>query len=128
MGALQMTGVALLASMLLLLLRELRPAAAPPLRLAASIFFVSGALSLLSPALLRLGELLSLAGGDAYTELLLTATGIALACELGAGFCRDLGESGVAEGLLFFGRAEILLLALPLVDQLVDLAREMLSW
>lgn len=128
MSTLRMVGVALLAAMLLLLLRELRPTTAPPLRLAVSVFFFGGALSLLAPALLRLQTLLSLAEGEDYTRLLLTAVGIALATELAAGLCRDLGEGGVAEGLLFFGRAEILLLALPLVDQLVDLAREMLSW
>ena len=128
MGVVGTAGVALLSAMLLLLLRELRPATAPPLRLAVSLFFFGGALALLSPALSRLRGLMALSEGEDYAGILLTAVGVALIAELAAGLCRDLGEGSVADGLLFFGRAEILLLSLPLVDQLIDLAREMLSW
>jgi hypothetical protein len=96
--------------------------------MAVSLLFFGGALTLLSPAIHRLNALLATAQGESYTPVLLTAVGISFATELGAALCRDLGENGVGDALLFFGRAEILLLSLPLVDQLIDLAREMLSW
>jgi hypothetical protein len=39
-----------------------------------------------------------------------------------------LGENALADSVLFFGRAEILVLSLPLLDRLIALAEEMLKW
>ena len=76
----------------------------------------------------RESALLEAAEAGSYTELILRAVGIGLLAELGASFCRELGEHALADGVLFFGRAEILVLSLPLLDRLVDLAEEMLKW
>ena len=50
-----------------------------------------------------------------------------LVAELAAGFCRDLGEGSVADGVLLFGKLEILLLALPLIDELLKIIGEWIA-
>ena len=128
MGAVQAAGIGLLTAVLLLILRELRPVMALPVRLAAMLLLLGGGIGLMHPVLERVRALLEAAEAGSYTELILRAVGIGLLAELGASFCRELGEHALADGVLFFGRAEILVLSLPLLDRLVDLAEEMLKW
>ena len=97
-------------------------------RLAATLLPIGAALALLAPILARVRELFALAGESDYATVILRATGIALICELTASFCRDLGEGTVAEGVLIFGRLEILVLCLPLMDAVLDVAKELLQF
>ena len=128
MSSLRLAGVALLCTMLLLLLRELRPAFVPPLRLAASVLLIGAALTLYVPILTQLDGLISATDAASYAAPILRALGIALICELTAAFCRDLGENTVAEGVSLFGKLEILLLCLPLMNQVLEIAKELLEY
>lgn len=128
MGILQLSGIALLAAMLILLLRELRPAFAPPVRLAASILLLGAALVLYAPVLARVKTLFAETGAGEYMDMVLRALGIALICEFTAIFCRDLGENTLAQGIQLFGKLEILVLSLPLVDKVLEMAKELLQY
>ena len=128
MGLLQLSGLALLAAMLILILRELRPAFVPPVRLGASLLLIGAALALYAPVLSRVQALFAQTGAGVYTDVVLRALGIALICELTAAFCRDLGESTLAEGVQLFGKLEILVLSLPLVDKVLEMAKELLQY
>ena len=127
MGILQAAGIALLASMTVLLLRELRATAAMPVRLAATLVLFGAALLLYAPVLTRIEKLFSLSDSGTIGGSLLRATGIGLVCEFSAAFCRDLGENTVAQGVLLFGKLEILVLALPLVDDLIKIVGDLLK-
>ena len=128
MGILQIAGCALLAVMLLLALRELRPAFVPPVRLAATVVLIGAALLLYAPVLTRIHTLFTVTEAAEYATPVLRALGIALICELTASFCRDLGENSVAEGVQLFGKLEILVLSLPLVDKILEIAKELLQY
>lgn len=127
MGAVELSGVAILSVMMMLLLREWRPCMAAPLRLGVVLLLAGAAVALLSPVVSRVKTLLSFSQGGELAAPIMRAAGVALITELAAGFCRDLGENGIAQGVLFFGRAEILLLCLPLVDTLIEIAGELLA-
>ena len=60
-------------------------------------------------------------------EFLLKALGIAVLTQCCAELCRESGESGVANGVELAGKVEILLLALPLIAEILSTARELLS-
>lgn len=128
MGILQVAGIGILSVMLILCLKELRGALAPTVRLASSLVLFGAAVLLYLPAVERIRTLFSLAGATEYATPILRATGIALICELSAGFCRDLGENTVANGILLFGKLEILVLSLPLVDAVLNIAKELLKF
>ncbi len=127
MGAVELSGVAILSVMMILLLREWRPGMAAPLRLGVVLLLAGAAVALLVPVVSRVKTLLSFSSEGELAAPIMRAAGVALITELAAGFCRDLGENSVAEGLLLFGRVEILLLCLPLVDTLIDIAGELLA-
>ena len=119
--------MALLGVMGIFLLRELRGAAAAVLRLATGLVLLLAALGLYAPLLSRVKELFALSGGEALAASVFRAVGIGLVAELAAGFCRDLGEGSVADGVLLFGKLEILLLALPLIDELLKIIGEWIA-
>lgn len=124
----QLAGVALLSVGAILVVRELKPNFVFPIRLAVTLFFFCAALVLYLPILERVKALFSLSGAADYGAPLLRATGIALICEITAAFCRDWGESTVADGVLLFGKLEILVLCLPLVDDVLKIAKELLKF
>jgi len=124
----QIAGVGILSAALILCLRELRATFALPARLAAALLLFGAALLLYVPVLERIRSLLSLSGGADYATPILRAAGIALICEFTASFCRDLGENTVANGVLLFGKMEILVLSLPLVDGVLEIAKELLKF
>ena len=128
MGIVQLSGCALLSVILILALRSFRADLALPARVAAVLLICGAALALYLPVIERMRSLFALAEGTELAAPILRATGIALIAELTAGFCRDLGEGSVAEGVLLFGKLEILVLCLPLIDAVLEIAKELLKF
>ena len=128
MSIFSLSGIALLAAMLILFLRELRPAFVPPVRLGAALLLIGAALLLYAPVLTRVQALFAQTGAGEYMDIVLRALGIALICELTALFCRDLGENTLAQGVQLFGKLEILVLSLPLLDKVLEMAKELLQY
>lgn len=128
MGIIGASGCALLAVTAILLLREWKSALVPGVRLSATLLLVGAAVALLAPILEKTRTLMSCSGAGEYGGVMLRALGIALLSELTATFCRDLGENGVGEGVEMLGKVEILLLCLPLVEKVLELAKELLGY
>lgn len=128
MSALQIAGFAVCAAALALVMRRLRPEAAPVLAIAA------GALTAMM-VLPRLGEIidgvmaLSAEGGvqEAYMGQLLKVGGISLLMEFASQTCRDANEDGLALKVEMAGRVMLIALALPvmrtLLSQILSLSR-----
>ncbi len=122
MTLIKLCGLALLAAFLLFSLREAGGRALPLIGLGGGLFLLFHLLERYSTLFAFLGEL---PGGELYTSLLslsLRVLGVALLTEVTAGICRDLGEAGLATRLEWCGRAEILVLALPTLHRLLELA------
>lgn len=128
MSAFQIAGVALLAVMVVVLLRELRPSLVPPLRLCASVILLGAGIALLAPIVEQMRSLLAASEAGELGGIVLRALGIAMICELTASFCEDMGEQTIARCVSTFGKWEILVLCIPLVDKVLDLAKELLQY
>ena len=85
-------------------------------------------LAMLSPLIAYLKELMIQSGiQSSHGELLFKALGIALLTQFCADVCRESGESGAASTVELTGKMEILLLCLPLLEEILSAARELLS-
>lgn len=62
-----------------------------------------------------------------HASVLLRGVGIAYVTKLGGDTCRDLGAETVANRLEFCGRAEVILLALPYVTELIAWATHLVE-
>jgi len=60
-------------------------------------------------------------------RLMMKAVGIAFLVAISSSFCRDLGESGIAEKLEFCGKSAILALSVPVLTEILDFIGELAS-
>lgn len=99
----------------------------PLLRVALSMMLFMGAISMASPLVAFLSELIKNDALASYAGLLLKALGIAVMTQCCAELCRECGESAAANGMELIGKIELLLLSLPLVNEILSGAESLLS-
>ena len=97
----------------------------PLLRIALTLVLGALILSRATPILSFLRVLTSEGTYAAYTTTLFQALGIAILSQICADVCRESGESGLAGSVELTGKVEILLLCLPLMEELLSTAREL---
>lgn len=100
----------------------------PLIRIAITVVLGTLILSAATPILTFLRVLTEENEYSAHTATLFQALGIAILSQICADLCRESGESGLAGGVELTGKVEILLLCLPLMEELLSLARELLAW
>ena len=120
-------GIGLIVAMMSVLLRQYRPEFALLTALAATILIFTGMSQWLIPAAQRVRELLEqepeLAGS---ATILLKAVGVCFITQLACDLCRDAGENAIAARVETAGKAAILLISLPLFEQVLELVMVLL--
>ena len=108
-------GAALIALAAVLALRGQKSEFAGLVSLAAGVILFGAAAGNFLPALRELVLLLESSAFGCYAGTLMKALGVTLAAQFTAELCRDAGEGALASKLELAGKAEILLLSVPLV-------------
>lgn len=117
-----------IAAFVTALLRQHRPELSLALAAAAGAGVSAAAVLTLAGPLERVGELLEKAGVDGGAVLLLVKSlGICLLTQLTADLCRDAGEGGMASAAELAGKTALLLLLFPLLEQIGELAAELMG-
>ena len=94
----------------------------------AGILLVFGMLTISAETLLRdVSAAFDTGNFSEYVELILKALGVAVLTHVASSICRDCGESGLAGAVEFAGKAEILLLSLPMIERLLKYTAEIAS-
>ena len=121
MSAWQIAGFAVCAAALALVMRRVRPEAAPVLIIAAGVLTALMALPQLAKIVDGVRGL-AVSGGvqDAYMTPLLKVAGISLLMDFAAQTCRDAGEDGLALKVELAGRVMLIALALPVMEVLLS--------
>lgn len=118
----QLTGAAILLAVIIAAMRDSGCRTTPYILAAGGTLFLVAVLSRLATPLGTLASLLGESPLSSYASVLLRGLGIAWVTKIGGEICRDLGAESVAGRLELCGRAELLLLTLPYVTELVKLA------
>ena len=115
-------GMLLCGALLSAVLRTQRPELAVCLSLLAGALAVGILLGQLSPLLTALRRMFALGGmGDSQLAVVLRGAGICLVTQLAADTCRDAGDTALANKAELTGRVLLLLLAVPLYEQILAL-------
>ena len=94
----------------------------------AGILVVFGVVILSVEGLLReVTEILNTGGFSEYVEILIKALGVAILTHIAASVCKGCGEVSIAGAVEFAGKAEILLLSLPMIEKLLKYTAEIAS-
>ena len=118
----------LVGTVLALILRQYRPEFRMLVTAAVTLLLMAMVLEQLSPVLEQLRSTMELTGltGD-YAAILFKAVGICLLTQLAGDVCRDSGESSIASKIELAGRAAILLTAMPLIQEVLAWAWELMN-
>lgn len=121
-------GLLLCGALLAVVLRGWRPELALCLSLAAGALVLILLLGQVAPLLTAIKRLVEAGGlsGDHLT-VVLKAAGICLLTQLTADTCRDAGESALAGKAELTGRVLLLLLAVPLFEEILALVTGLLQ-
>ncbi len=123
----RLCGVAVLGAMAALFLKKYHNGQAALVATAALLLLLAPLLSRYEGAVSSLRPLLLDSNVKDYGSLMFKSLGIGLTVKMTADVCRDLGEDSLAGALELAGRLEILLLALPLMTELLSLIREVMG-
>lgn len=121
-------GVLLCAAVLATVLRTQRPEFALGLSIAAGTLTVGLLLKELVPLLSSLRRLAALGGlSDGAVSVVLRAAGVCFVTQWAADTCRDAGQIALAGKAELTGRVLLLLLTVPLFEQVLTLITEVVG-
>ncbi len=123
MELIKIAGIAIIATFLVVILKQQRPEQAMAVGLLAGISILVMVLSRLTPLLDSAREMLETASiSSEYGQVLFKALGVCLLTQIASDACKDAGESALAAKTELAGKITLLLLALPLFQKIIELA------
>ena len=127
MGEIKACGIVLCALVVCIIFKRIKEEYSLLVRIviAVSVFTIS--ISILYPVLTYVSEIAEGTEIKAYIPTLFKALGIAFTVQITADICSDAGENTLAERIAFLGRAEILVISLPIIKNLFSLAESLLK-
>lgn len=125
---LKLCGFGLLAVMLCVIVRQLKPESAVFVNIAAGAMILAAAVKTLSPSIKAISELASSAGiSGEFAEVLIKALAISYITTLSADVARDAGENALGAKLELAGRASIAALSLPVFTSLAGVITSLIN-
>jgi len=127
MQIVQIVGIGLVATVLIIVLRRQKPEIAVQVSIATGAVIFMLLVSKLSAVIELLGDYADKAEiKPSYFTVVLKITGIAYIAEFGAEICKDAGESAIASKIELAGKIIIAVLAAPIITSLLDLIIEVM--
>jgi stage III sporulation protein AD len=129
-GVLKVFGIALICLSLSLALKKYNADIGALIKAASAVLLSSICLFILSPAIsfileLSEGEIMSAAFPG--VTVLLRAMAVAFLTHVCASVCRDCGEGTLASYVEMAGKAEILVLSIPLITDILETVKKLLD-
>jgi stage III sporulation protein AD len=109
------------------LIKQLRQELVPLTVAVIGIIFFGYLIINLKPVIEFISNTAKESGMGGYFTILIKALAIALSCQVCAEICRDCGENTLASKVELAGKIGIIILSLPILQQLLTMAREMLA-
>lgn len=127
MNEIKACGIVLCSLVVCIIFKRLKEEFSLFVRIAITISVFAVSLSIFYPVLSYVSEISNNTSIQPYIPILFKALSIAFAVQITADICNDSGESALAERISFFGRAEILVISLPLIKNLFVLTENLLK-
>ena len=109
------------------LVRVLRPELATLAAAVAGGVVLTYVISAVAPFVSFIKGIASECGVQSYFALMLKALAISFCCKTASEICRDCGENSLASRIELAGKVSIVLISLPVVQQLLDIAKDMMG-
>jgi stage III sporulation protein AD len=127
MGIFQIVIIGALGAILAILMKGYNPALAVLVSLATGVLLFLMVVPMLMNAMGFVRHLGEMADGlGAYTTLVIRVIGVAYIAEFGASVCNDANESAIAAKIDLAGRVIMLVLAMPVIIDIVQIVTGLL--
>ncbi len=127
MSILKLCMLALVATVAAVIVKQWKSDFLPLVRLGIALLFGICAINTAAPLVTYLSSALGQGAASPYTEVLFRALGIAVLTQVSSDICRECGEATAAGGVELIGKLEILLLCVPLINELLSVAAGLLA-
>lgn len=118
----------ILSLVLLVILKGANDKMALMLKLCITVTLFVGCISWLFPVMTYINDLFDKSLVSKYARVLIKALAISLVSHICATVCRDSGEGSIAYFAELVGRIQILIMALPLIDEILGIAKSLLEF
>lgn len=119
---LKIVGFAIVATTLIIIIKEQKPEIAILLTCVSSILIMMYAISQMSGVIDMLNKLVETSNiNKEFLTIILKVTGIAYIVEFGKNVCIDAGQSAIATKLEMAGKVIIVVLSFPLINALLTI-------
>ena len=118
--SLKIFGVALIAAICFFVVKRVNPGFEVPMRLVSSVLLLGVVIGAMRPLFSYVSGLIAGSELDKWQGILFSAMGVAFLSHVSAELCRDCGEAGIGGYCELIGKVEILLLCLPLINELLS--------
>lgn len=123
MDLIAVAGIGLIASAAAVLLRQYKPEYAMVVSLAAAGLIFGLLVADLIPAFSMMRGLMDRVGfSGEYVRILIKCLGICFLCDLAGQICREAGQGAISAKIDLAGKTAVLLLTLPMFEQLLEIA------
>ena len=123
MNIIAIAGIAILSAIIAVMLKRYNAEYAVVLSIAAGLFILFAVFASVVPAVKEIGSFLKSAGlSSKYAAILLKTLGICFLTQFAADSCRDAGEDALASKTEIAGKIFIVILSLPLFEEIAKTA------
>ena len=128
MAIFQLVGIALITAVAAILLKATKPELALAVTIAGSVLLLIFVFDLLQDSLSIFRKIAETTGVDSsLVKSVLKMIGIGYLVEFSAGILNDFGQNSLADKLVFCGKAVILVLAVPILENVLILIVKLLE-
>ena len=121
MDIIKIIGIGLIALIIIMILRQYKPEFVIYISLIAGAIILLLVMNRLSGIINLLTNLSSkISNGNAFLEILIKITGIALLTEFAVSICKDSGESSIANKIDLGGKVIIISMSIPIISSLLE--------
>ncbi len=129
MAVLQLIGIAFVTAVAALLLKSTKPELAFAVTVAGSVILLLFIFEVFRESVTIFKSIADQTGIDSsLVKVLLKMVGIGYLVEFSAGILNDFGQSSVADKLIFCGKILVLILAVPILENVLGLIKELLRY
>ncbi len=125
MSVIQICGAAICCLIASFILKEHRMGFSIFLSILGGIFITAAAVKGLYPVIEFIKDISEDSAFSKYIPIMIKALGIAFAVQITSDICKDAGESGLASKLELFGKVQLIIISLPLISDLINLAKNL---
>ncbi len=123
---LRICGLGLVCLIACVVLRQMKSELVPLVRIAGILLMMGALLPVLDEIRGAVDGLIADSAIGTYADVMLRGLGIALLCKICCDVCKDAGEGALAGGVEMAGKAVILLLCVPMLEELLGYAATLL--